>query len=116
MKTLRDSFVDYVSVETLEGYNKYQAEGHGLQVISKPLICLIDLLFYFKDAKKGVIFKKFPPVLHLQLRRFEYDMEKDAMTKINDRHEFPLDIDLTEFLETEEEKSVDSAYSLHGYK
>jgi ubiquitin carboxyl-terminal hydrolase 7 len=30
--TLRDSFVDYVAVETLDGENKYQAEGHGLQV------------------------------------------------------------------------------------
>ncbi|KAJ1554488.1 hypothetical protein HK405_004931 [Cladochytrium tenue] len=30
-KNLFDSFVDYVSVETLDGENKYQAEGHGLQ-------------------------------------------------------------------------------------
>lgn len=53
-------------------------------------------------AKKGVIFKKFPPVLHLQLKRFEYDMEKDVMVKINDRHEFPETIDLTEYLEESE--------------
>jgi ubiquitin carboxyl-terminal hydrolase 7 len=66
MRTLHDSFKDYVQVETLEGENKYMAEGYGLQ-----------------DAKKGVIFEKFPPVLHLQLRRFEYDMEKDAMCKVS---------------------------------
>ena len=65
MRTLHDSFKDYVQVETLEGENKYMAEGYGLQ-----------------DAKKGVIFERFPPVLHLQLRRFEYDMEKDAMCKV----------------------------------
>jgi ubiquitin carboxyl-terminal hydrolase 7 len=53
-------------VETLDGENKYQAEGLGLQ-----------------DAKKGVIFKTFPPVLHLQLRRFEYDVEKDALVKVS---------------------------------
>jgi hypothetical protein len=66
MRTLYDSFKDYVQVETLEGENKYMAEGYGLQ-----------------DAKKGVIFERFPPVLHLQLRRFEYDMEKDAMCKVS---------------------------------
>ncbi|KAF9986192.1 hypothetical protein BGZ65_008560, partial [Modicella reniformis] len=80
-KTLRDSFVNYVDMETLDGENKYHAEGHGLQ-----------------DAKKGVIFETLPPVLHLQLKRFEYDIEHDAMVKINDRHEFPQDIDLAEVL------------------
>lgn len=78
MRTLHDSFKDYVQVETLEGENKYMAEGYGLQ-----------------DAKKGVIFERFPPVLHLQLRRFEYDMEKDAMCKVRrirrrDVHQYAL--------------------------
>jgi ubiquitin carboxyl-terminal hydrolase 7 len=62
---LEDSFKEYCAEETLEGDNKYQAEGHGLQ-----------------DAKKGVIFESFPPVLHLQLKRFEYDMERDMMVKV----------------------------------
>ena len=66
MKNLQESFRDYVAVETLEGDNKYQAEGFGLQ-----------------DAKKGVIFQSFPPVLHLQLKRFEYDILRDAMVKVS---------------------------------
>jgi ubiquitin carboxyl-terminal hydrolase 7 len=66
MKNLYESFRDYVAVETLEGENKYQAEGLGLQ-----------------DAKKGIIFQSFPPVLHLQLKRFEYDVQRDAMVKVN---------------------------------
>ncbi|KAF9113641.1 hypothetical protein BGX27_001116 [Mortierella sp. AM989] len=100
-KTLRDSFANYVDVETLDGDNKYQAEGHGLQ-----------------DAKKGVIFQTLPPVLHLQLKRFEYDIERDAMVKINDRHEFPLEIDLADFVEESEEKAQAGPdgfkYTLHG--
>jgi len=32
LKDLKESFDDYVQVETLDGDNKYQAEGHGLQV------------------------------------------------------------------------------------
>ncbi|KAJ3354800.1 hypothetical protein GGF32_002372 [Allomyces javanicus] len=81
MPTVYDSFRDYIQVETLEGENKYMAEGYGLQ-----------------DAKKGVVFTKFPSVLHLQLKRFEYDFMRDQMVKINDRYEFPLDLDLDEFL------------------
>lgn len=97
MKTLHDSFKDYVAVETLDGENKYQAEGLGLQ-----------------DAKKGIIFESFPPVLHLQLKRFEYDIQRDAMVKINDRHEFPFEIDLAEFLDPSADLSQPWVYKLHG--
>ncbi|KAG9126664.1 hypothetical protein FRC07_002537 [Ceratobasidium sp. 392] len=95
MANLYESFKDYVAVETLEGDNKYQAEGLGLQ-----------------DAKKGVVFQEFPPVLHLQLKRFEYDIQRDAM--INDRHEFPFEIDLAEFLDETADKSQSWVYKLHG--
>lgn len=62
---LYESFKDYVQVEMLDGENKYQSERFGLQ-----------------DAKKGVIFTEYPPVLHLQLKRFEYDFERDQMVKV----------------------------------
>lgn len=35
-----------------------------------------------QDAKKGVLFIDFPPVLQLQLKRFEYDFMRDAMVKV----------------------------------
>ncbi|KAJ2477148.1 ubiquitin-specific protease ubp15, partial [Coemansia sp. RSA 2052] len=95
--TLRDSFANYCEVETLNGENRYQAEGFGLQ-----------------DAKKGVIFESFPPVLQLQLKRFEYDFRRDAMVKINDRHEFPPAIDLGEFLSDDADRSQSWRYVLHG--
>ncbi|KAI9003728.1 hypothetical protein BC832DRAFT_621755 [Gaertneriomyces semiglobifer] len=99
---LRASFADYIAVETLDGDNKYMAEGYGLQ-----------------DAKKGVIFTEFPPILHLQLKRFEYDFMRDAMVKINDRHEYPLEIELDEFLESNTPEqgpkpAVKQKYHLHG--
>ncbi|PPQ74003.1 hypothetical protein CVT26_006372 [Gymnopilus dilepis] len=97
MKNLYESFKDYVAVEMLDGENKYQAEGFGLQ-----------------DAKKGIIFESFPPVLHLQLKRFEYDIQRDAMVKINDRHEFPFEIDLDEFLDASADRSQPWVYKLHG--
>ncbi|KAK1232951.1 ubiquitin-specific protease ubp15 [Marasmius sp. AFHP31] len=97
LKNLYESFKDYVAVETLDGENKYQAEGFGLQ-----------------DAKKGIIFESFPPVLHLQLKRFEYDIQRDAMVKINDRHEFPFEIDLEEFLDPSADRSQPWVYKLAG--
>ncbi|ORZ36348.1 hypothetical protein BCR44DRAFT_51570 [Catenaria anguillulae PL171] len=104
MKSVTDSFHDYIQVEMLEGDNKYMAEGHGLQ-----------------DAKKGVVFTQFPPVLHLQLKRFEYDFMRDAMVKINDRYEFPLELDLDEFLMPEAGAAaadpavpIKQKYHLHG--
>ena len=37
-----------------------------------------------QPAKKGVAFLSFPPVLHLQLMRFQYDPATDSNAKIND--------------------------------
>ena len=96
-KSVDESFRDYIQVETLEGDNKYQAEGYGLQ-----------------DAKKGVIFESFPNVLHLQLKRFEYDFQRDAMMKVNDRYEFPDVWDATPYLDETADKSEPYIYHLHG--
>ncbi|KAF8396324.1 hypothetical protein HHK36_017939 [Tetracentron sinense] len=99
------SFDKYVEVERLEGDNKYHAEQHGLQ-----------------DAKKGVLFIDFPPVLQLQLKRFEYDFMRDTMVKvciqINDRYEFPLQLDLDRedgrYLSPDADRSVRNLYTLHS--
>ncbi|KRX28135.1 Ubiquitin carboxyl-terminal hydrolase 7 [Trichinella nelsoni] len=90
-----ESFKDYVAVETLEGDNKYDAGDYGLQ-----------------EATKGVVFIKFPPVLHLQLMRVQYDPLNDQNLKINDRFEFPEKLDLDEFLESKE--STPAKYTLHA--
>ncbi|KAH9659372.1 ubiquitin carboxyl-terminal hydrolase 13 [Citrus sinensis] len=95
------SFDKYVEVERLEGDNKYHAEQYGLQ-----------------DAKKGVLFIDFPPVLQLQLKRFEYDFMRDTMVKINDRYEFPLQLDLDrengKYLSPDADRSVRNLYTLHS--
>jgi ubiquitin carboxyl-terminal hydrolase 7 len=79
-----DSFRDYTAIETLDGDNLYDAgEEHGKQ-----------------KAIKGIKFVKFPPVLHLQLLRFQYDPELDDTVKINDRFEFSETLDLNEFVDS----------------
>lgn len=100
-KDVYASFDKYVEVEKMDGDNKYRAEGHGLQ-----------------DADKGVLFTDFPPVLQLQLKRFEYDFNRDAMVKINDRYEFPevLDLDAGDgkYLTPDADRSVRNKYLLHS--
>ncbi|XP_013388428.1 ubiquitin carboxyl-terminal hydrolase 7 [Lingula anatina] len=94
-KTIYESFKDYITVETLDGDNKYDAGEHGLQ-----------------EAEKGVIFLSFPPVLHLQLMRFQYDPITDTNIKINDRFEFPEKLHLDQFLKSPEK--IPSDYLLHA--
>ncbi|XP_024631332.1 ubiquitin carboxyl-terminal hydrolase 12 isoform X5 [Medicago truncatula] len=95
------SFDKYVEVEQLEGDNKYHAEQYGLQ-----------------EARKGVLFIDFPPVLQLQLKRFEYDFARDTMVKINDRYEFPLQLDLDrddgKYLSPDADRSIRNLYTLHS--
>lgn len=96
-RNLDDSLRDYVQVEIMDGDNKYFAEGYGLQ-----------------DARKGVIFDSFPQVLHLQLKRFEYDVRRDATMKVNDRYEFPEFFDATPYLSDDADRSESYIYQLHG--
>lgn len=97
-KNLEESFKDYVQVETMDGENQYFAsDEHKLQ-----------------DARKGVIFESFPDVLHLQLKRFQYDIDHDAMMKINDRHEFPDTFDAAPYLSDEADRSESWMYQLHS--
>ncbi|CAG8589347.1 42346_t:CDS:10 [Gigaspora margarita] len=96
-KTLDDSFMDYIKEETLKGNNKYHTENYGLQ-----------------DATKRVIFESFPSILQLQLKRFEYDVQNATANKINDRHEFPMEIDLQKYLSPEADRSKPYKYLLYG--
>jgi ubiquitin carboxyl-terminal hydrolase 7 len=97
-KDIIESFKDYIQVETMDGENQYFAGDE----------------FKLQDAKKGVIFESFPEVLNLQLKRFQYDVERDAMMKINDRYEFPETFDASPYLSEEADKSEPYIYQLHS--
>ena len=92
------SFERFVEAEQLEGENAYEAEGFGLQ-----------------RARKGVRFTSLPPVLQLQLKRFEFDSARGSMQKLNDRYEFPLDLDLRSFVHAPSgQLPTDCRYTLHS--
>ncbi|KAL0389918.1 UNVERIFIED_CONTAM: Ubiquitin carboxyl-terminal hydrolase 12 [Sesamum calycinum] len=112
------SFDKYVAIEHLDGDNKYHAGQYGLQ-----------------DAKKGALFIDFPPVLQLHLSdlnmtlcRMSYPswvfcntndslFDADDM-QINDRYEFPLQLDLDRdngrYLSPEADRRVRNLYILHS--
>ena len=97
---LTDSFVKYTRVELLSGSNKYNAPGHG------PV-----------DARKGIRFLAFPPVLQLHLKRFGHAGGFGQGQKVNDRLEFDANLDLTPFLDPQR-TAIDQAdpphYLLHS--
>jgi ubiquitin carboxyl-terminal hydrolase 7 len=97
-KDIIASFQDYIQVEKMDGENQYYAGEE----------------FKLQDANKGVIFQSFPDVLHLQLKRFEYDFERDAMMKINDRYEYPETFDAAPYLSEDSGTSEPYTYQLHG--
>lgn len=97
-KDVLQSFQDYIQVEKLVGENQYFAGNE----------------FKLQDANKGVIFNSFPDVLHLQLKRFEYDIQRDAMMKVNARYEFPEVFDAAPFLTEDADMSEPWVYQLHG--
>ena len=67
----------------MDGDNQYSAEGHGKQ-----------------DATRSVRFAALPPVLHLQLKRFEFNMHTYSFDKVNTRFEFPEEFDMAPYLVT----------------
>ncbi len=96
--------------------------GHLAYVASRPdnadiTSPLTDSLLLI-DLEKGVLFHDFPPVLQIQLKRFEYDFHRDTMVKIHDRYEFPEELDLDvgdrKYLVPEADKSVRNKYRLHS--
>uniref|UniRef100_H2YBF2 Ubiquitin carboxyl-terminal hydrolase 7 n=1 Tax=Ciona savignyi TaxID=51511 RepID=H2YBF2_CIOSA len=95
-KNVFESFRNYVKPDTLDGDNKFDAGDYGMQ-----------------EAEKGIIFKHFSPVLHLQLLRFQYDPATDMYVKTNDRYEFPEVLHLDEFLEKPDPMDP-AVYILHA--
>ena len=100
-KNIMESFDKYVEKEILNGENQYDAGlGRGKQ-----------------DAEKGVIFTKFPPVLTIHLKRFAFDMQKMGFTKIHDRFEYPVVLDLKQYLsggDVEVSNENSHIYRLHS--
>ncbi|XP_046818690.1 probable ubiquitin carboxyl-terminal hydrolase FAF-X isoform X1 [Vespa crabro] len=75
---LLDSLEQYVKGELLEGADAYHCDKCNKKVVTVKRLCV----------------KKLPPILAIQLKRFEYDYERVCAIKFNDYFEFPRDLDM----------------------
>ncbi|XP_068152261.1 probable ubiquitin carboxyl-terminal hydrolase FAF isoform X1 [Drosophila tropicalis] len=76
--SLTESLEQYVKGELLEGADAYHCDKCDKKVVTVKRLCV----------------KKLPPVLAIQLKRFEYDYERVCAIKFNDYFEFPRILDM----------------------
>lgn len=76
--SLPESMEQYVKGELLEGADAYYCEKCEKKVVTVKRLCV----------------KKLPPILGIQLKRFEYDFERVCAIKFNDYFEFPRELDM----------------------
>uniref|UniRef100_A0A131YMV4 Ubiquitin carboxyl-terminal hydrolase 47 n=1 Tax=Rhipicephalus appendiculatus TaxID=34631 RepID=A0A131YMV4_RHIAP len=77
----------FVTPETLDGCNQYSCERCARKC----------------DAHKGLKFVRFPYLLTLQLKRFDFDPATMHRIKLNDKVTFPDVLDLNQFVRSESE-------------
>jgi ubiquitin carboxyl-terminal hydrolase 40 len=53
------------------------------------------------DTLKGQKIQKLPPILQIDLLRFDFDYNTFQRVKVNDRFEFPLELDVSAHLDPE---------------
>ncbi|OXA44900.1 putative ubiquitin carboxyl-terminal hydrolase FAF [Folsomia candida] len=75
---LANSLEQYVKGELLEGADAYHCERCNKKVATVKRLCV----------------KRLPPVLAIQLKRFEYDYEQGSPVKFNDYFEFPRKLNM----------------------
>eukprot|EP01051_Picozoa_sp_SAG22_P018820 SAG22_NODE_3285_length_1805_cov_2.285463_1_plen_470_part_10 len=85
IKTLEEGLHKFFEAELLSGANQYSCET-----------CAKNC-----DAMKGLKLTKVPYILNVQLKRFDYDWERDARIKVDDEVSYPFVLDMAQFLDVE---------------
>eukprot|EP00937_MAST-01D_sp_MAST-1D-sp2_P000114 g114.t1 len=82
MHSVEDALRHFLKPELLDGDNQWECERCKCKV----------------DAFKGLKFTQLPPLLTLQLKRFDFDFETLGRVKIHDRVSFPTVLDMNRFV------------------
>ncbi|CRK93812.1 CLUMA_CG007339, isoform A [Clunio marinus] len=80
-ESVEEALKAFVQPETLDGNNQYFCEKCNKKC----------------DAHKGLKFKKFPYILTLHLKRFDFDYQTLHRIKLNDKVTFPQQLNLNSF-------------------
>ncbi|XP_001599376.2 ubiquitin carboxyl-terminal hydrolase 47 [Nasonia vitripennis] len=86
--SVEEALEAFVKYETLEGNNQYFCEKCDKK----------------SNAHKGLKFTKFPYILTLQLKRFDFDQNTYHRIKLNDKVTFPDVLNLNTFIESSSNK------------
>jgi ubiquitin carboxyl-terminal hydrolase 47 len=81
-ESIEEALKGFVQPETLDGNNQYFCEKCNKKC----------------DAHKGLKFKKFPYILTLHLKRFDFDYSTLHRIKLNDKVTFPQQLNLNGFV------------------
>ncbi|XP_054709133.1 ubiquitin carboxyl-terminal hydrolase 47-like [Uloborus diversus] len=102
-----DTFLDVpLVVRPFGSSQSYGSVGEALQAFVTPEILQGSNQYFCEqcnkkcDAHKGLKFIKFPYLLTLQLKRFDFDPNTMHRIKLNDRVSFPEILNLNEFIKT----------------
>lgn len=87
--SVEEALKAFVAPETLDGNNQYWCEKCGKKC----------------DAHKGLKFSRFPYLLTLHLKRFDFDYTTLHRIKLNDKVTFPEFLDLDSFLTDDQSSS-----------
>jgi len=86
--SLEESLKTFLIPDRFEGDNKYSVDQLGKI-----------------DAERRHMIKQAPQLLIIQLRRFEYNLEKGTREKINSEYGFPYQLDITSIMQDKDEKA-----------
>ncbi|MGH0167929.1 UNVERIFIED_CONTAM: hypothetical protein FKN15_077213 [Acipenser sinensis] len=87
--SVEEALQAFIQPETLDGPNQYFCERCKKKC----------------DARKGLRFLHVPYLLTLQLKRFDFDYTTMHRIKLNDRMTFPEELDMSPFIDVDDEKS-----------
>lgn len=96
-ENIEDALRAFVQPEILEGNNQYHCETCNKKC----------------DAHKGLKFTKFPYILTLHLKRFDFDYQTFHRIKLNDKVTFPQTLNLNNFVNNTA-VGVDKSTSANG--
>lgn len=95
VKSVEEALEKYVQPEHLEKDNQYFCTQCNCK----------------RDATKGLEFSRFPYLLTLQLKRFDFDWETERRIKLTDKVTFPSALNLNNFINSDKDDSTGPASS-----
>lgn len=105
-----DPFLDLMlSVKGFKDVGKSMEDQFAFQTFDGDDKLSCDICGKRTASQKGQCITKLPPVLSLSLNRIEMDYQTWKRNKINDRFEFPLELDVSPYVDADLRNKISMA-------